>query len=141
MSQTARNEINVSLSSLALLSVQFKEGKDYLDYLYGFVIGVLIQVGGEPFDALTVQKLVEQHFGLRIPAATFAVFLKRLAKAGVVATASTDVQFRVVRLPASTIDGERELVKASIAEVTDELAGFAYSRYGLKWDERDSSPR
>jgi len=86
-----------------------------------------------------VQKSVEEQFSLKIPAATFAIYLKRLAKAGVVAVTATGVQFRVVKLPTITIEKDREAASARIKEVTEELAGFAHRKYGLVWDDRNSS--
>ncbi len=84
MSEQMPKDLNASLSSLAMLSVQLSTGKDYLDYLHGFVIEALRSVESNGFDAATVQRAVDQQFGLKIPAATYAIFLKRLVKTGVI---------------------------------------------------------
>lgn len=84
MAESQSRDLNSSLSSLAMLSVQLSAGKDYLDYLHGFVIEALRHLEGRLFDAASVQKVVEQEFGLKIPAATYAVYLKRLIKEGAV---------------------------------------------------------
>lgn len=140
MSKPMTPDLNSSLSSLAMLSLQLSEGKDYLDYLHGFVVGALGHVKSEAFDATTVQELVERQYGLRIPAATFAIYLKqRLTKAKVVSLTATGVQYRIVKLPPTTVEQDREVARARIAEVTDELAGFAFAEYEKKWDDRDSS--
>ena len=67
--------LNTSLSSLALLSLQMEEGRDYLDYLRGFVIEALHHLKAPAFDAGEVQSVVHREFGLRIPIATFAIYL------------------------------------------------------------------
>jgi len=132
-------DLNASLSSLAMLSVQLREGKDYLDYIHGFVVDAISRVGDEPFDAATVKKIVEEQFALRIPAATFTLYLKRLAKTGSIRSTSSGLQFQVVKLPATSVERDRDATRIRIKEVTDELAGFAYTRYSLTWDERSSA--
>lgn len=139
MSKPQPEDLNSSLSSLALLSLQLGAGKDYLDYLQGFVVEALRKMDGNPFDAVSVQKLVESEFGLKIPAATYAIYLKRLVKQGTIKNISSGVQFQTVNLPATTTDTDRAAARVRIKEVTDELAGFAHKRYLLKWDDGVSS--
>lgn len=132
-------DLNTSLSSLAMLSVQLNSGKDYLDYLYGFVIEALREIPQEGFDATAVQKAVEHQFALKIPAATFAIYLKRLVKAGIIAPIASGLLFRIVKLPPTSVAKDRESARSRIKEVTDELAGFAHSQYSLVWDDRISA--
>ncbi len=139
MSEPIPKDLNASLSSLAMLSVQLSTGKDYLDYLHGFVIEALRSVEGDGFDASTVQKAVELQFGLKIPAATYAIFLKRLVKTGVILPTATGLQYRVAKLPTTTVSRDRQAARERIKEVTDELAGFAHSKYSLVWDDRISA--
>ncbi len=98
-------------------------------YLHGFVIESLRRLEGRIFDAATVQKIVLEEFGLDIPVATYAVYLKRLIKENAVTQVQggTGVQFRTVELPAISINLERDAFKERVKEITDELAGFAYS--------------
>jgi len=139
MSDQIPKDLNSSLSSLAMLSVQLSTGKDYLDYLHGFVIEAVRCIEGDAFDAAAVQKAVDQQFGLKIPAATYAIFLKRLVKARVISPTATGLQYRVVKLPTTTVSTDRQAARGRIKEVTDELAGFAHSKYSLVWDERISA--
>src|SRR5437762_523976 len=132
-------DLTASLSSLAMLSLHLKEGKDYLDYLHGYIVHVLHQLEGQCFDAATVQKAVEQEFGLKIPVATFAICLKRFIKTRIVEPVGAGTQFRNLKLPPTTIENDRTAARARISEVTDELASFAYSRYSLPWDENASA--
>jgi len=132
-------DLNASLSSLAMLSVQLRDGKDYLDYIHGFVIEAINKLSPEPFDAASIKKIVEEQFALRIPTATFAIYLKRLVKTGAIKPTSSGLQYEAAKLPATSLESDREKAKISITEVTDNLAGFAYTRYGLAWDERDSA--
>jgi len=122
-----------------MLSVQLSTGKDYLDYLHGFVVEALREINGDGFDAVTVQKAVEQQFCLKIPAATFAIYLKRLVKEKIILPTGAGLQYRVEKLPPTTVSKDRETAQARIKEVTDELAGFAHSRYTLVWDDRMSA--
>jgi hypothetical protein len=80
MSAPQQTDINASLSSLAMLSLRMQAGKDYLDYLRGFVIEALKRLDGQAFDAVRIQELVQSEFGLKIPVATFAIYLRRLVK-------------------------------------------------------------
>ena len=117
------------------MSIHLREGKDYLDYLQGFVVHSLRALGDQPFDAAVVQRRVEEEFGLKIPVATFAIYLKRLVKAGVVSPIGAGVQFRVVSLPGTDIESERDSTRKHIDEVVNELAAFAHARYSLAWDD------
>lgn len=139
MSTTQPRDMNASLSSLAMLSLRMQAGKDYLDYLHGFVIEALRRIDGDAVDAARLKEAVEGEFGLNIPAATFSIYLKRLAKAGVLSPIGDGVQYRVESLPATTIDNDRVAARAQITEVTEELATFAYSKYSLEWDDLTSS--
>jgi NAD(P)H-dependent FMN reductase len=139
MSEQKSIDLNSSLSSLAMLSVQLSAGKDYLHYLNGFVIEALRTIQSEGFDAVAVQKAVDHQFGLRIPAATFAIVLKRLVKDKIIKTTVTGLQYCVAKLPNTTVSKDREVARARIKEVTDELARFAHSQYSLVWDDRTSA--
>jgi hypothetical protein len=136
---TEQGSLNSSLSSLAMLSLRLQDGKDYLDYLHGFVIEALRKMEGQAIDAVFVQQMVESEFGLKIPAATFAIYLKRLVKAGTISATGAGVQFQVTKLPNTTVSNDRAAARVKIEEVTDHLAGFAHAKYSLKWDERISS--
>ena len=139
MTEQSPIDLNASLSSLAMLSLEMQGGKDYLDYLHGFVIDAIRSLQGEPFDALTVQRLVQQQFGLKIPCATYAIYLKRLVKAGTISPILSGVQFRVARLPPTTTAQDRKAARARITEATDELARFAQSTFSLPWDSQSSA--
>lgn len=131
--------MNASLSSLAMLSLRLQAGKDYLDYLQGFVVEALRRMDGEAVDAARLKEAVRNEFGLNIPAATFSIYLKRLSKEGVVSPIGDGVQYRVKSLPATTVANDRVAAKAQITEVTEELAAFAYHKYALTWDDLTSS--
>lgn len=140
MITTPSQDMNASLSSLAMLSLQLKAGKDYLDYLQGFVVESLRKMDGETVDAARLKKAVQSEFGLNIPAATFSIYLKRLAKGRIVSSiGSGGVQYRVGSLPSTTVAIDRVAAKNQITEVTRELATFVYCRYSLEWDDNTSS--
>ena len=128
MSTTQPQDMNASLSSLAMLSLRMQTGKDYLDYLHGFVVEALRRMDGEAVDSARLKEAVQAEFGLNIPAATFSIYLKRLGKEGVVSPIGDGVQYRVKLLPATTVANDRVAAKAQITEVTEELAAFAYQR-------------
>lgn len=132
-------DLSASLSSLAMLSLQLKEGKDYLDYLRGFVVYTVGRVGNQPFDAATIQKGVEQEFRLKIPVATFVIYLKRLVKEGAIRPIGAGLQFQVVKLPPTAIDADRSAAQMRIKEVTEELVAFAHHRYSITWDKNTSA--
>lgn len=138
MSQPAHIDPTASLASLAMLSLNLKEGRDYLDYLEGFVFSALEDKGDEPFDATLISQLVFDKFNLRIPVATFAIYLKRLTKSGKLRTVSSGLQYQIVKRPDKSIEPERAKTRKAIDVVNDELAGFAHTKYGLVWDERAS---
>jgi hypothetical protein len=131
--------LNTSLSSLALLSLQMEEGHDYLDYLRGFVIEALHQIKTPSFDAGEVQTVVHREFGLRIPVATFAIYLKRLQAAKVVDRTPDGRQFRTLNLPPSSISGDRKEAIGRIAEVTQKLRAYALARYGQEWSDNQTA--
>jgi len=139
MNTTQPKDMNASLSSLAMLSLRMQAGKDYLDYLQGFVVESLRRMDGEAVDAARLKEEVKSEFGLNIPAATFSIYLKRLVKDGVVSPIGDGTQYRVKLLPATTVANDRVAAKAQITEVTEELAAFAYHKYSLEWDDLVSS--
>ena len=122
-----------------MLSLRMQTGKDYLDYLRGFVVESLRRLIGESIDASRVKEVVRTEFGLNIPTATFSIYLKRLVKEGVISPVGDGVQYRVKLLPETTIEADRMAAKSQIADVTEELAAFAYHKYSLQWDELVSS--
>jgi len=122
-----------------MLSLNMQAGKDYLDYLRGFVIEAFRRMDDQSIDAPRVKEVVQSEFGLKIPAATFSIYLKRLVKEGIISPIGEGVQFRVKQLPQTTVTADRETARSQIKEVTDELAAFAYQRFSLKWDDRISS--
>lgn len=128
MNDSKSLDLNASLSSLAMLSLRMKEGKDYLDYLHGMVIHTLKKMGGETVDAAKLQKNVQEEFGLLIPSATFAIYLKRLSKSGVLSPVIGGLQYKVKALPQTTIASDRDYAKKRIDEVTEELAAFAFKK-------------
>ena len=139
MLSTSQPNLNTSLSSLALLSLRMGEGKDYLDYLYGFVIEALHQIQSSSFDSIMVQEVIRSEFGLGIPSATLAIYLKRLQKDKVVAPTSDGHQFRVVALPPSRIKNDREATKGRINEVLSTLKAFIASRYQHDWSDEQTA--
>lgn len=136
----ARQEtsLNTSLSSLALLSLHMSEGKDYLDYLHGFVIEVLHGVNAEGFDAATVQQMIKDEFGLAIPVATLAIYLKRLQKKGVVRRTPDGHQFQVIGLPAVSMADDRKAARSRIDEVRRELRSYALSQCARNWTDDEA---
>lgn len=131
--------INTSLSSLALLSLQQKEGNDYLDYLRGFVLSALRLLDGRSIDAESIRKVVAEEFGLRIPAATFSVYLKRLQKQKVLGKTRSGQHYTVINLPDDRIEQQRSNAKKQINAVIESLASFAYEIFELPWDEIESA--
>lgn len=127
--------LNTSLSSLALLSLRMGEGDDYLDYLRGFIIESLHHIKADSLDALMVQNVLHAEFGLRIPVATIAIYLKRLQKQKIVEPTPDGHQFRIISLPKTSIAVERQAAKGKINEVLQRLREFAQSRYGQDWGD------
>ena len=72
---------NATLTSLAMLKVNFDQGRDYLDYLRPFVLQVL--VASDTSNPVTVQSVTErilEDFGLAIPSRTVEIVIKRITK-------------------------------------------------------------
>jgi NAD(P)H-dependent FMN reductase len=118
-----------------MLSLKMQEGKDYLDYLEGFVLEAIRQFGSDPFDATKIQRCVEQEFGLKIPAATFAIYLKRLIKPGIIRPTPDGFQYRVGTLPVINVHAERQAASGRIRAVTSKLKEHAQSKYAQTWNE------
>src|SRR6266542_3221704 len=131
--------LNTSLSSLALLSLRMGEGDDYLDYLHGFVIEALHQIKTASFDAATVHHVIQSEFGLQIPVATLAIYLKRLQKRKVVEPTSDGYQFRIVKLPNSSIAADRKAARGRIDEVLHSLKDYSHSQYGRQWTDDETA--
>jgi len=139
MNTSPSPNLNVSLSSLALLSLRMGDGEDYLDYLHGFVIGALHQIKTPSFDANTVHAIIQSEFGLKIPAATLAIYLKRLQKPKIIEPTPDGHQFRILKLPDSTLGADRLAARGRINEVLQKLKEYAFLKYTLQWTEEQSA--
>ena len=131
--------LNTSLSSLALLSLQMGEGNDYLDYLHGFVIEALHQIKTASFDAAAIQEIIRKEFGLRIPVATLAIYLKRLQKGEIVKPTVDGYQFQIIKLPKSSILNDRKAAAGRITEVLQKLREYVLAQYNLTWTEEQTA--
>ena len=139
MTTPQTTDLSSSLASLAMLSLRLKSGMDYLDYLRSFVLEVLRSRTDQFVDARVVQEAVQTDFGLKIPVATFAIYMKRLAREGILKSTSQGQMFQVISPPETSLIVDRTNALTRIAEVTAALAGFANKRYSLTWDERMAS--
>lgn len=139
MSADSATDLNVSLSSLALLSLRMGEGKDYLDYLHGFVVEALHHIGAPTFDSVRIQEVIKKDFGLRIPAATIAIYLKRLQKEKLITPTADGHQFRILDLPPTDIAADREATRGRINQVIASLKDFAAARYGRNWSDDETA--
>ena len=128
----------VSLSSLALLSLTINDGKDYLDYLTGFVIEALQKLEDESIDATRVKEVIQNDFGLTIPEATFTICLKRLTKQGILKLIAGGLQYAVVELPKTNLAAEREKAASQISEVASGLTIYAQTKYSVEWTDEKS---
>ncbi len=140
MNTEVPTNLNTSLSSLALLSLRMGEGNDYLDYLYGFVVGALHRMNATAFNAEAIQQVIRSEFGLTFPVATIALYLKRLQKPKYIEPTPDGHQFKVLRLPKSTVSADRQAASGRINEALRQLRAFAASKYQTEWtDERTAS--
>lgn len=130
---------NVSLSSLALLSLQLDRGKDYLDYLQGFVNEALRRMSDPTFDSIAIQSYIEKDFELKIPVATIALYLKRLQKTKQIERTSDGHQYRILTPVSGTIQGDREAASGRINEVISQLMEYASKVYSVKWNKEETS--
>ncbi len=139
MSAQTDASLNTSLSSLALLSIRMGQGKDYLDYLHGFVIEALHHIHTQTFDAGQVHLEIKSEFGLRIPSATLAIYLKRLQKSKIIEPTGDGYQFRIVNLPESSIAEDRRAAHGRINEVLEVLKKHSLSEYGRQWTDQQTA--
>ena len=139
MNTNLTSTLKTSLSSLALLSLQLNNGKDYLDYLKGFVIEAIRQIPEPSYNNVSVQKIILNEFGLRIPVATLAICLKRLQKEKIIERTKDGRQFQTLNLPTHSIAGDRETTRNKINEVINQLAGFVTQRYQQNWNEEETT--
>ena len=73
-----------TLTSLAILKVNIDQGNDYLDYLYPFILQVLVDHDLDPIRVVVVGACIREQFGLEIPQRTIELLLKRIARKGFV---------------------------------------------------------
>lgn len=63
-----------------MLKVHVDQGQDYLDYLRGFILQVLISHRPDPVSDVAVRDHIRADFGLEIPERAIQVVLKRLSR-------------------------------------------------------------
>jgi len=138
MNTTHTAPLNRSLSSLALLSLQLDENKDYLDYLRGFIVEAIDHLNGTPFNANSIREIIQNEFGLIIPDATILICLKRLQANQIIQRTADGQQFQGMNLPKSDFPEKRKIAQGKINNVIDKLREFAQERYQKQWDERET---
>ncbi len=69
-----------TLTSLAILKVSADHRRDYLDYLWPFILQVLHDHRPEPISGHVVSNYIREGFGLEIPDRTINIVLKRIAR-------------------------------------------------------------
>lgn len=71
---------SATLTSLAMLKVNFDQGRDYLDYLRPFILQVLCDHKPVPVTDAAVRDYIRSDFGLEIPERAIQIVLKRLSR-------------------------------------------------------------
>ena len=69
-----------TLTSLAILKVNFDHGGDYLEYLVPFVVQVLADQKPDPVTDRIVREYILEQFGLEIPERTVQIVLRRIVR-------------------------------------------------------------
>jgi len=69
-----------TLTSLAMLKVNVDQGRDYLDYLFPFILQILVDHAPDPVTDTGIRTHLRTQFGLEIPERAVQIVLKRIAR-------------------------------------------------------------
>jgi len=74
--------MDATLSSLAILKVEWDAGRDYIQSFLPFLLEALRTIDDQLFSLPKVQTFIQEEFGLRIPQAALKTIMHRAVRAG-----------------------------------------------------------
>jgi len=127
-----------TLTSLAVLTVNWDHGRDTIDSFVPLVADCIRRNGDEPVSVVVLQRAVEADVGIKIPVGALQVILGRCAKEGLVRRENNvyvPQRKKLDRLDYATAKAEAARQHRCLL---DRLRAFAQERYGLDWSEEDA---
>lgn len=127
-----------AITSLAILLVNWDDGKDYIDNFVPFVGQCIISLNPEVVSSQELQELLQRDFGLRVPQNTIKSILKKAERRGYVRR--TGEAYTPDHNALQTLNFEskrRELLRQHNALV-EKMREFAYGRYALSLSSEES---
>jgi len=127
----------LAVISVAMLKVNWNEqGKDYISYLEPFVTTALRDQNGQEITSVTTSRLIESIFGLKIPAATVELCLRRLVSKYL---KKDKHRYWLEKLPPLTdFNIQRAFAQEHVGRTITALRNFYLSEYGTEWPENEA---
>jgi hypothetical protein len=130
-----------TLTSLAILTVNWDRGHDLIDSFVPLVAECVRKGDDEPIGLIPLQKAVEEDAGIKIPAGALQAILQRCAREGLV-TKENKV-YEPVRKKLEETDYlsiQQEAIR-SYTTLLGKLCEFAESRHSMKWSQPEADER
>jgi hypothetical protein len=127
-----------TLTSLAVLTVNWNRGQDALDSFVPLVADCVRTGGDQPVSLVELQKTVEKDGGIKIPSGALQAILGRCAHQGLVRRENNVYVPRRKKL--DELDYGPVLAEALRQHrcLLDKLRAFAKERHGLDWSEQEA---
>ncbi len=126
-----------SLTSLAILKVNWDKGQDYIQNFVPFVAEAVRRAAQDTVSVVEVQKIVRDAFGLVIPQGALTTLLKRVERAGFVRQSNKVF----VRIPGA-IDPSFERTRADAVRqqraLAEKLVAFCSEKHNVRISEAEA---
>lgn len=127
-----------TLTSLAVLTVNWNHGHDVIDSFVPLVADCIRRDGDAPVSAVQLQKAVQSEVGIKIPIGALEAILSRCAKKGLVRRANKVFVPQRAKLDALDYASDKAEAARKHGCLVEKLRAFAKEQYGIEWSEADA---
>jgi hypothetical protein len=127
-----------TLTSLAVLTVNWNHGQDVIDSFVPLVADCIRKDGDKPVSAVELQKAVRAEVGMKIPMGALEAILARCAKRGLVRRENKVFVPQRKELDANDYASEKAEAARKHGCLLEKLRAFASETYGIEWSEAEA---
>jgi hypothetical protein len=125
-----------ALTSLAVLKVNWDEGKDYIGNYIPFLKKVLVESSSESLSSRDIQLSFEDEFGLNIPVGALETILNRAAKKGLINKQRNKYYPRREKLASTSFDKRRGEVIREKNYLLKEFVSYCSDEFNKSYSDR-----
>ena len=119
------------ITSLAILLVNWDQGRDYIDNFVPFVGQCIIGLNPEVVSSQELQERLHRDYGLQVPHNTIKSILKKAERRGYVRRTGEAYTPNLEALHTLNFESKRQELLRQHNALVQKMQEFAYGRYGL----------